>query len=136
MSWARLDRRLILRTPKRRYWLLWEPSVQRYRPIAPKVVATRLRELGLSDLSRGPKGALSPSQIAERSGAIVTSSVFAAAERAQPWITPEQKAEIDRLNQIADEASARGDHDAGADAGHRATLYVLSLVRRAKAKKA
>jgi len=74
-----MNQPLILRTPKRRYWLVLEPDG--YRRIAPCRLRLRLRELGLTAHTAGPKGALRPSEIADRSGAIVTPSIFAAAER-------------------------------------------------------
>jgi hypothetical protein len=50
-------------------------------------------------------------------------------------LTPEQTAEVHRRQALADEASARGEHDAAASAGHRAVSYVLSAVRSVLSKR-
>ena len=75
-----MSRPVILRTPKKRLWLVLEADGS-YRPIAPRRLRMRLRELGLARLCAGLKGPLRPSEIADRHGARVTPSIFAAAER-------------------------------------------------------
>jgi hypothetical protein len=74
---------LILRTPKqRRFWLILEND-GRYRKIHPRRLRLRFRELGLSHHLERLGRKLGPAEIADRVGAIVTPSVFAAAERGE-----------------------------------------------------
>jgi hypothetical protein len=76
-----VTRPIILRTPKRRrYWLVLEGN--RYRPIAPRILCLRLRELGLAHHCERLGRSLRPAEIADRIGAVVTPSIFAAAELA------------------------------------------------------
>jgi hypothetical protein len=72
-------RPIVLRTPKRRHWLILDGGT--YKRIAPAVLRTRLRELGLGWTLRGLKGDRRPSEIVALYGATVTPSIFAAAER-------------------------------------------------------
>ena len=76
-----MTRPIILRTPKRRrYWLVLEGNC--YRPIVPRLLRLRLRELGLARHCDRLGRRLRPAEIADAIGALVTPSIFAAAELA------------------------------------------------------
>jgi hypothetical protein len=72
---------IVLRTPKqRRYWLVFE-GTRGYRPVAPSRLRMRLRELGFASHCQRLGRALRPAPIADAIGAVVTPSIFAAAEQ-------------------------------------------------------
>lgn len=70
---------LVLKCAKRRHWLLLERG--RYRRIMPSALRLRLREIGLGWCATATKGQLRPSEIVARYGAIVSRSIFDAAEQ-------------------------------------------------------
>jgi len=75
---------LVLRTPKKSHWLVLEGD--RYRPIAPQILRTRLRELGLGwCCDRVGGGNLRPREIVEAYGATLSAEHLAAhEERGKP----------------------------------------------------
>ncbi len=70
---------LVLRTAKRRFWLLLEAA--QYRAIAPSDLRARLKRIGLGWTLAGLKGERTPSEVVSRYGASVTRKAFDQAAR-------------------------------------------------------